>query len=215
MIEKFDPAFITLVGIFGGIIGSILTVVITKLIDLIQKSKEHKYALGKMFFEKKLNAAEIITTQYQILSNACLNLSIVFERLTQDETESEDYVGNYLFETVNKQLEVANNASLILGNAIGLYFDHESTFSSSEKTKEFYQELGKLQVVSERASNSYTVYAESIGSELEEQANESWGKAEAELESTLKEISNRYKAFNEEINSLLSQIRKEMKRFEY
>lgn len=214
MTEKLDSSFITLVGILGGIIGSILTVVITKLIDLLQKSKEHKYALGKMFFEKKLNAAEIITTQYQILSSAFLHLSILFERLNQDETET-DGVGNHLLETVNKQLEVANNASLILGNSIGLYFDYQSTFSSSETIKEFYKDLGKLQVISERASNSFAVYAGSIGSEMEGKANENWEKEEVELEATQKQLAKRYQEFSEEINLLLAQIRKEMKKFEF
>ena len=43
-----------MIGALGGLIGSILTVVISKSLEIFQKSKEHKYDLQRQFFVKKL-----------------------------------------------------------------------------------------------------------------------------------------------------------------
>jgi primosomal protein N'' len=44
--------------ILGGLIGSLITVIVTKLLDMLQKANEHDYPLRKAFFKKKLVAAE-------------------------------------------------------------------------------------------------------------------------------------------------------------
>lgn len=48
----------TLDTLVAGLLGAVVTIIVTRVLDLIQKSKEHKYSLQKLFFEKKLQAAE-------------------------------------------------------------------------------------------------------------------------------------------------------------
>lgn len=48
----------TTLALFSGLVGSILTVTIGKILELVQESKKHKYSLKRVFFEKKLASLE-------------------------------------------------------------------------------------------------------------------------------------------------------------
>ena len=43
----------SILALLAALLGSILTIGIGKVLDLIQKRQEHKYSLQKIFFEKK------------------------------------------------------------------------------------------------------------------------------------------------------------------
>lgn len=66
-----------MIGALGGLIGSILTVVISKSLEIFQKSKEHKYDLQRQFFVKKLSAAEATVMQYSLMSDAISQLIVL------------------------------------------------------------------------------------------------------------------------------------------
>jgi len=53
--SQFSPSTIALL---SALISSIITIGITKVLDLIQKRQEYKYSLQKIFVEKKLEMAE-------------------------------------------------------------------------------------------------------------------------------------------------------------
>jgi hypothetical protein len=42
----------TLYAIISGLIGSVLTVIVSKILDIIQQSREHRYSIQKTFFTK-------------------------------------------------------------------------------------------------------------------------------------------------------------------
>jgi hypothetical protein len=218
MDSKFtiDPTTLSVITLLSGLLGSILTIVLTKVLDLFQKSKEHKYSLQKVFFERKLNAAETATIQFQILANACFNLSVLFERLNnEDEDEDENFLDKHLFEQVTQQTEVANNASFLIANSVTLYFDLDNAFMHNEKIKNFYEILGQLQTVDKQSQKDYEFYESHIGSQYETQAYEIWNQSEQRLEDTLKRIADSYKTFNLEIIKVLGQMRDQMKKFDY
>jgi CII-binding regulator of phage lambda lysogenization HflD len=51
---------------FWFVIGSLLTVITTKFLEMYQTSRSHKYTLKKIYFEKKISAAEeAVTDLYQ------------------------------------------------------------------------------------------------------------------------------------------------------
>jgi hypothetical protein len=68
--------------IMGGLVGSIFTVIITKILEIIQKSKEHKYSLQKTFFEKKLQSAEAAVAQWYLAASSCFTPAKLFEYLS-------------------------------------------------------------------------------------------------------------------------------------
>jgi hypothetical protein len=67
--------------LFGGLVGSIATVGVGKIIDLIQKKQEHEYSLQKMFFEKKLRVTEDYVNYLQNSINALLPLIYILQNV--------------------------------------------------------------------------------------------------------------------------------------
>ena len=202
-------------GILGGLVGSILTVVITKLLEIFQSSKQHQFSLEKTFFEKKLAAAELAMTQYMMLSNALNNLSILYGRLNKEKNELEEHIQNNLIQQANQQLEVVNHSSFVLANSINLYFDFENQFNQNNIIRNFYDSLASLPILNNTVNTNFEHYLEMKGTSLEQPAFELYERSEQILEDTLQEISVSYTDFNKVIQHLMKQIRNEMKRFEY
>lgn len=203
------------IGILGGLIGSLLAVFISKLLEILQKRKEHQYNLERIFFEKKLLAAEATITQYTILSNALTYLAILYERLNNEANEIEDNLQDGLFEQAMRQLEVANNASFIVANSITLYFDLKTQFDDNEIINDFYNLLGSIQPLQDNKNLAFEQHKSAIGTELEALAYQIYLESEKELNDLLKEISSSYIVFNNELYNVIGQIRNEMRKFEY
>lgn len=202
-------------GILGGLIGSILTVVVTKFLDIFQKSKEHKYTLQRSFFEKKLLAAEATITQYTILSNALTNLAVLYERIDYEYNEAEEQLQDTLHQQAMQQLEVANNASFIVANSVMLYFDLDSHFNQNQIIKDFYNLLSSIQTLTETRDNTLKHYESVIGTDFEEAAYQLFNESDQRLNNLMHSISSSYNAFNNQLINVIEQIRNEMKKFDY
>lgn len=202
-------------GILGGLVGSILTVVITKLLDIFQSSKQHQYNLEQKFFDKKLTAAETAMTQYSILSNALTNLSVFYDRLNNDSNDIEDSLLSDLLSQCQRQIEQVNNSSFILANSISLYFDFQNEFNQNIVVKEFYALLGRLGPLSDYNKFCFEKYLEYRGTINEAAALHIYNESEVQFEAGLKEISENMATFSDRIQTMMKEIRLEMSRFEY
>jgi len=202
-------------GILGGLIGSILTVSLSKLLEIIQKSKEHKYSLEKSFFEKKLLAAEATITQYTILSNALTNLAVLYDRINNVTNDVEDFLQNTLHQQAMQQLEVANNASFIVANSVTLYFDLDSQFTQNQTVRNFYNLLGNIQPLTENRDITQQYYESVIGTELEKTALQLFLQSDQQLNNLIQAISVSCVVFNKQLMHVVGQIRNEMRRFDY
>ena len=202
-------------GILGGLVGSILTVVVTKLLDIFQSSKQHQYSLEQKFFEKKLAAAETAMTQYSILSTALTNLSVLYDRMNNDSNDIEDSLQSTLANQCQQQLELATNASFTLANSITLYFDLQTEFNQNTIVKEFYTLLGKLGPLTQNCQLTLETYINSKGKVNEQSALKLFNDAEEKFEAGLKDVSENMANFSSQIQSTMKQIRFEMSRFEY
>lgn len=203
------------VGILGGLIGSIVTVIITKLLDILQKSKEHKYTLERSFFERKLLAAEATITQYTILSTALANMTVLYERILNESNEMEDLLQDTLHQQAMQQLEIANNASFIVANSVTLYFDLNSQFNQNQVIRDFYDLLSAIQPLSDNEDRAYQYYEKVIGTQLEAPAYELYVQSERKLNELMQTISSSYVGFNNQLQAVIQQIRIEMRKFEY
>jgi len=202
-------------GILGGLIGSILTVLISKMLDVFQKSKEHKYSLEKSFFEKKLLAAEATITQYTILSTSLTNLSVLYERIHNETDEIEEYLQDTLYQQAMQNLEVANNASFIVANSVTLYFDLDAKFNQNQIITDFYNLLGAIQPLTDDLNQANQYYEKMKGTNLEKPAYTTLTKSNDQLNDLMESISTSYITFNNQLMNVVRQIRSEMKKFEY
>jgi hypothetical protein len=71
------------IALLAGLIGSVLTVAIGKILDLIQKRQEHRYSLQKTFFERKLKVAEAIVINSYKAINLIAPLNTLLKKLPE------------------------------------------------------------------------------------------------------------------------------------
>lgn len=202
-------------GILGGLIGSISTVLVSQILNMIQKSKEHKYGLEKTFFEKKLLAAEAAITQYTILSVAMSNLSVLYERIDDDENDVEANLKETLHQQVTQQLEIANNSSFIVANSITLYFDFSVEFNQNQIIREFYNRIGSIRTFMDSRDLSYDNFENLKGTNMENEAYQLYLVAQTKVDESIQGVSEIYVKFNSALFSMIGQIRNEMKKFDY
>lgn len=203
-----------MIGVLGGLIGSILTVVITKVLDLIQKKNEYTYDLKKQFFNKKLQAAEAAIMQYSLLSGALNNLIILFGRYKEGETLVGENLNSNLLKQVDEAVAKAKSSSLLLSNSIALYFDLTSNYTTNEILNAFYDNLNLLAPYLENVEITHEQYLRFIGTEQEREAYDIYQKAEDFMAQAMKIVGDGHKVFDEELREQISQIRNEMKKFE-
>ncbi|MCK3685873.1 hypothetical protein [Maribellus sp. YY47] len=171
--------------------------------------------MQKQFFTKKLTAAEITVMQYNMLSDAINQLVLLYNRYEKNDTEIGSYLNDNLMKQIDEKILLANNASLSLSNAISLYFDLKSDFSKNEIISNFYNSLNSLAPFTENVENTYNQYLKLRGTKDEQIAWERYQKSEKDLGDEMTKISGEYQKFDFEIQKHISQIRKEMKKFEY
>ncbi len=203
-----------MIGILGGLIGSILTVVITKILDLVQKKNEYTYDLKKQFFNKKLQAAEAAIMQCSLFLEALNQMIILFGRYKEGETLVGENLNNNLLKQIDEKIAQANSSSLALSSSIELYFDLNSNYTANEILNRFYDNINMLAPYSENVEVTYEQYLRFIGTEQEKEAFEIYQQAEDYMAQAMKNVAEGYKVFDEELRGQISQIREQMKKFE-
>lgn len=199
-----------LVAIIGGLAGSTLTVIITKFLELIQKEKEFKYDLKKQFFAKKLQTGETAIIQYTNLCVALQQLSTIYNRHEQSQTEIGQSLKDNFLKQIDSKLLIINSSSFELANSINLYFDLKSSISEGEIMSSVYDKMNVLSIYIEKVEECYAIY-------LETKQNEAYEEYEIAYDSLLqamRDIGNLYKKIEDELRGQIRQIRNEMKKYE-
>jgi hypothetical protein len=201
--------------ILGGLIGSILTIIVTKALDMVQKGKEHEYSLQKSFFEKKLQAAEAAVAQWYSIASSVGALAALYERMSTTEKEFELEVFKVMHDAFATQLQQISQASSQIGNSILLYFDvDDATLWNYEPLKRYFNSLSSLMASGASLRVMLEVYSLSKGTKYEEVA---WNKVRGILEQCqphFRDLSKVLDQAREEILSLLRKLRMEMKKYE-
>ncbi len=199
----------------GGLIGSLATVLATKLLDLFQKSKEHKYALQRTFFEKKLAVAEKAFSQLYSNASSMSALSALYEKFSVPDKRA----GGEVFETFNRiyseRLSKVEEALKDISNSLFLYFDFDlDKLKNKEPMKRFYDILMDIQdlrltydVLGELSEQSKgTDYLPCIEADREKTLHQILPK--------LKELSIFLDESQDDVFKLLKSLRHEMKKYE-
>lgn len=203
-----------LIGILGGLIGSILTVVITKVLELVQKKNEFNYELKKQFFSNKLLSAESATIQYEHLTVVINQLIILFSRYRESDSNVGRNLNENLLKQIDEKIALANSSSLALSSSINLYFDLTSNYTPNEILTNFYDSINMLAPYSENVEKTHEQYLRFIGTEQEKDAYEIYENAENILGQAMKDVADGYKVFEVELRKQICQIRAEMKKYE-
>src|SRR3990172_5753170 len=106
--------------LIGGLI-AIITILVTKLLEIYQKSVEHKYSLQSTYFSKKIEAAELAVINFSNEVSKFSQYLAIEEKLVNASLEEYPFLikqFSYVQEDAKKDEESINNP---LGK-IYLYF---------------------------------------------------------------------------------------------
>lgn len=104
--------------------GSLITIIVTKLLELYQNSRANKFTLKKIYFEKKISAAEeAITDLYDEITGISKFIR-VYEKIAESDIEKFPFIYKEI-EMLNKETKGAIEATDKIANRMYLYFDFE------------------------------------------------------------------------------------------
>jgi hypothetical protein len=133
--------------IIGGLI-VIVTIVVTKLLESFQKSKDYRYDLKRTYFEKKLSAAEAAISSWYSAASTLKALAALYEQVSTDKERKGWKVYESMNQAYSSQLTRLEQSSTVLTNSIAVYFDLDDDFQGKEALKSFFKILAELQDLS-------------------------------------------------------------------
>jgi len=200
---QFSPSIIV---VLSGLIGSILTIAVSKVLDLIQKRQEHKYALRKAFFEKKLQVAEAVVGNLQKTINLFQPISTVLRKIPDFATAgtTRDFLESQMQTFSSKAQKILQETS-DCSYAAQLYFD---VGKLNKIISLCYEKMLNCTIMSgllEKKVRSIT--PESVSKTDLEEIVKQWSEL-------LKDIALTIDSLKTSMDSFISAIRDEMKKYE-
>lgn len=198
----------------AGFLGSIITLLLDKGLDLIKRKQEYSYSLKEKFFEKKLESAENAVRQWYITASSIGGLSSLYEQMSvEDELSGEvfEYMNDQLSANLTKLQEATNN----IGSSFLLYFDVDhSNFWNTELFKDYNRVLSRIMEKVHQAQFWDEIIDRYEGTVHEGKFDHELEKIRDETRPLLKEFAGIMTKMQESIVALLNNVRKEMKQFE-
>jgi hypothetical protein len=201
--------------ILGGLIGSILTVVITKILDIFQKRKDFIYGLKRTFFERKLAIAEAAISRWHIFSAYLNSIYGLFELFSKDIilflNPPPQFFQSYS-DMLTQQITKLSSPALDAANAAALFFDIEEI-----QGKSFIKELSALILSLDSRQKFLFQLAQFMNSQPpteKEKTSAVISKVLSEMREDIKKVSDQIEGQSANILLAKQKIREEMKKFE-
>lgn len=200
--------------LLAGLIASILTVFITKVFELLQKSKEHKYTLQKAFFTKKLDSAEAAVSQWYVTASSIGALAKLYEKAPILEEGLEPQVFELMNTTFSAQLNRVQELSSQVAHSFLLYFDVDESFWENESIQNYFTKLSSVTALANSLNILYELEIKTNGTEYETLVKQNIEELTDQIRPEIKELSFIMEEFRGSIIKLLREVRSEMKKYE-
>ena len=201
--------------LMGALGGALLTIIVVKVLDMGQKRREHRFALQKSYFQKKLRAAETALAKWDSTASALSGLVALYERVVTKEKELEYELFRMTNESFIAQLREIAQASHEIANIVLLYFDTEDTATlNSEAFKKFLDRLSSITSLDIPMRFALDFYEKFRGTHHEEEAWREVERIMKEYQFCLKDLSALLNEAHREMIDLIGRTRKAMKQYE-
>lgn len=166
--------------------GSLITLIITKIIDYFQEKKRFKRELFKLIFERKTKVVEKAMSWYQ---EALDNYSLLQMSCETYQDGIENYAFNRLYIAFQRVDNLFKEASIRL-NPIYLYYDF-SKIEERNKSRE------SLEMINNNINKMAVLFAKIQSNEIDDEILQ---KEKGELKELLLSLSD---SFNSQIDTIL------------
>ena len=198
--------------VLAGLIGSILTVVATKILEIIQENRRHKYSLRKIFFEKKIRAIEAAVADWYSFASTFGCLKVLYEQVSDERQEFAPEVFKYINDNLSNQIQRISQSSNKRSNTISLYLDIKDW--DPEIFKEFIRWWSSGAIYSTRINAAMDYYKSVKGTENEDSARQEIFRINAEYDDFFKDISSIFDKTYKDLMKFLNKARQEMIKYE-
>lgn len=204
-----------LIALGGGLVGSVLTVAVSRLLDILQKKKEFNYSLKKAFFERKLSIAEAAISQRYILWSFLKSLSVLFEEVSKNialfMTPPPEFLRNFI-DGISQQIAKVSSPALDAANAASLYFDLDEFQDSI-----YVHDMVDLMMSIDGRQRFLQGLVLHSSMQKPEEKEITFGIISAvlkEMQAEIKSLSEKIEEGSKKVSTTIDKIRKEMKKFE-
>jgi len=202
--------------ISAGLIGSILTAIIMRLIDLWQRRIDHKYNLRRTFFEHKLSVAEAAISRGNILESCLSIISALLDQVIKNLPavifQPPEVLKNVL-DSILTQFTKASAPALDPANAVPLFFDLDE-FNNASIAKEVLESGILIEAGLKIFQSHQALYTTATDDAAKEQIMLTAKQTIEKMQGDIKKFSDKLEKGRSETSSVIKKIREEMKEFE-
>lgn len=143
------------IAILGGLVGSLLTITITKIIEYFQTNQLHRLALKKEFFLRKINVFEKTVSYLTIAHTSITNIAILLKAATNENVTFTNEQTKDIFERLQKNIDQIYQATQDTAGSIDLYIDLNRSDKEVEDAQLFWELLGNINQLSHDINYGY------------------------------------------------------------
>jgi hypothetical protein len=206
---------ILLSAVVGGLVGSLVTIVLTKVTSIVVQGREHKLSLQSSFFERKITAAENAMSQWHATASLLSGIVSLYERMTSKEREFEYELFRVTNDALISQWQEISQTAHDVANTVILYFDtDDNSFINAEVIRNLLDRLSSIRSLDISLKFALDMFEKFKGTRKEEAA---WNEVERIMEeyrSNLIDITAIFGQVQTEMIDFLRAVRKEVRRYE-
>jgi hypothetical protein len=136
-----DDKYIALV---GGSIGSLITILSTKLFDYLHLNKAHKLSLKREYFLRKLQVFEDTVSYVTVAHVTITNMALILQTLNRNDILYNTDEAQNIFTNLQKSAQQVSDATQKSAGAIDLYIDLKRGQEEVEMTSKFFEGIGMV-----------------------------------------------------------------------
>lgn len=204
--------------VIGGLVGSILTVLITKGLDIFADREKNKFELKKAFFEKKLEAAEAMMSSYYSVTSAMSGLDSLYSLVSHDRNQNINWKAFGQFnDTFSSRLNEFGQTALSAKSAqlsFPLYFDIGDELWGTGIYQEYLSSLLRIANLEVPLKTAIKIATENNDPKMDEWCFEQIEKVWDEYRKEMISLSPILKKIKAEFIDGMKILRVEMKKYE-
>jgi len=143
------------IAILGGLVGSAITLIMTKIFDYFQTKQLHRLALKKEFFLRKLHVFEKSVSYMTIAHTSITNMAVILKTALNDKVTFTDEQSKGIFSSLEKNIDRIYEATQETAGSIDLYVDLKHDDREVEAAQQFWELLGTINQLGQDASHGY------------------------------------------------------------
>lgn len=202
------------IAILGGLVGSLFTIVVTKLFEYLQTSQLHKLSLKKEFFLRKINVFEKTVSYLTIAHTSITNMSVLLKTAMNENVSFTEEQNKNIFNRLQQNIDQVYQVTQDIAGSIDLYVDLKHDDREVEDNQLFWELLGTINQLAHDVNFGYDLLQTAT-------TEEDYRRIEITIESNEKVLAEKVEKFVEFSASLrqrylglTSLLREQLKSYE-